>query len=532
LKIDHIAIAVEDVEKSAKDYQEAFDVKDVELVKKSVWSLLESYKDTYTNTPMILLSALADGADVLVAEVAKELGFELHVILPYEKEQYLTTISQKDKFDTLIKYAKKTIVRDCPADANGKHTHCYQELGEYIANTSNILVALWDGEEEDDKNGGTASIVKYQREYFDKSENMFDSKDGNAIHIIPTARVQNPDQALDASKIKTEYLGRLNKNDFEKNLTKFDTLNAEIQNNVKVEGDSLLQSYKKFFGAQANTNQPKYRQLMILMLSLIGFAIIFLEMMHVFNGVDEMKSWASYLIVGYFVLLGAAYYIYKQKMHTGKLQDDFIFSRGLSEAIRIQNAWNAVGLKKSVSDYYLRSEPTKLTWIRMVLKNIHYLDNSDYESETDWIDGQITYFEKEIKNREENLEKYEKSEHRFFIIGAVAVWIVAVTSILEFVHWIPHWHFPFNWHFVVLISGVALLFAGFTKKILFIQGYEEEKSSFEEILPSFEKAVELLAVGDAEQKKRVVFDLGKKDLMENSQWVGLHDARRAKFEME
>ena len=32
MKIDHIAIAVEDVEKSAKDYQEAFDVKDVEFV--------------------------------------------------------------------------------------------------------------------------------------------------------------------------------------------------------------------------------------------------------------------------------------------------------------------------------------------------------------------------------------------------------------------------------------------------------------------------------------------------------------------
>jgi len=31
LKIDHIAIAVEDVEKSTKDYQEAFDVKDVEF---------------------------------------------------------------------------------------------------------------------------------------------------------------------------------------------------------------------------------------------------------------------------------------------------------------------------------------------------------------------------------------------------------------------------------------------------------------------------------------------------------------------
>ena len=31
MKIDHIAIAVEDVEKSARDYQEALDVKDVEF---------------------------------------------------------------------------------------------------------------------------------------------------------------------------------------------------------------------------------------------------------------------------------------------------------------------------------------------------------------------------------------------------------------------------------------------------------------------------------------------------------------------
>lgn len=59
----------------------------------------------------------------------------------------------------------------------------------------------------------------------------------------------------------------------------------------------------------------------------------------------------------------------------------------------------------------------------------------------------------------------------------------------------------------------------------------------------FEKAAELLSIDledknshtvieDKELLERVVFDLGKKALVENSQWVGLHDARRAKFEME
>jgi len=508
------------------------DVKDVEEVKSSVTSLLKSYQDTYANTPFVLLSALADGADSIVAEAAKDLNIDFHAVLPYEKEKYLETINNKEKFDELVSYAKKVMVLDCHEDANGKHTHCYQELGEYIVNNSNILIALWDEEEEEVKNGGTAAIVHYQKEHFDKNENMFDSKDGNIIHIIPTVRLQNPDKILDSLGIKTEYLGRLDQESFEKNLDKIDAMNVEIKKSANTTGKTLLQAYKNFFGNRANTNQPKYRQHMVTMLAFIGFAIIFLEMMHVFNGAEEMKSWASHLVIGYFSFLLFAWIIYKFFMHTGKLQDDFIFSRALSEEIRVQNAWNAVGLDKSVSDYYLRSKPIKLTWIRMLLKNIHYMDHSYYESERDWIESQKNYFNKEIKNRKDNLEKYEKSEQRLFIVGAIAVAIVAVLYFLELGHYIPHEHFPYNWHFVVLISGVALLFAGFTKKFLFIQGYEEEKNSFEEILPSFERTVELLAKGSVEEKKRIVFDLGKKALMENSQWVGLHDARRAKFEME
>jgi len=508
------------------------DVKDFEEVKSSVTSLLKSYQDTYPSTPLVLLSALADGADTLVAEVAKELGIELHVILPYEKEKYLTTISDKEKFDGLLNYAKKVITLDCYEAENGKHTHCYQKLGEYIADKSNILIALWDGEEEEVKNGGTASIVHYQKEHFDKNENMFDSKDGNIIHIIPTVRMQNPEQALNASNITSEYLGRLDKKSFEKNLDKIDAMNAEIKKHEDTAGKTLLQAYKNFFGGQANNNQSKYKKLMIWMLRLIVGAIIFLELMHVLYGVDEFKSWASHLIVGYLLLLLIAWIIYKVFMHTGKLQDDFIFSRGLSEAIRIQNAWNAVGLDKSVSDYYLRSEPISLTWMRMTLKNIHFLDNTHYEHEATWITGQTCYYQREIKNRNKQINTYEKYEHRLFRIGFIGAIVVFVWYLLELCHVVEHGHFPQNWHFVVLVSGIALLLAGYAKKVLFVQGYEEEKSSFEEIYPSFVRAGELLVTGNAEEKKRVVFDLGKKALVENSQWVGLHDARRAKFEME
>jgi len=518
------------------------DIKDPKLVKDSVLSLLSKYKNTYTNTPLVLLSSLADGADTLVAEVAKELGFELHIIFPYEKEEYLKTIKEdKERFETLIKYAGNNIkTLDCSfiekkideETIKKEYTHCYQNMGEYIADTSNILIALWDGKEERLDNGGTAAIVYYQKEHFDKNENMFDSKDGNIIHIIPTTRTRNPNNILNSSEVETVYLGRLGKKDFEKNLDRFDTMNAEISSTSEIKGKTLLHRYKNFFGGQANNNQSKYKKLMIWMLRLIVGAIIFLELMHVLYGVDDFKPWASHLIVGYLLLLFIAWIIYKVFMHTGKLQDDFIFSRGLSEAIRIQNAWNAIELDKSVSDYYLRNEPVSLTWIRMVLKSIHFLDNSHYEPASIWITGQTCYYQREIKNREKQIKKYEKYEHWLFIAGFIGAIVVFIWYFLEIFHVVDHGHFPKNWHFIVLVSGIALLLVGYAKKVLFVQGYEEEKSSFEEILPSFGRAGELLVAGDAEQKKRVVFDLGKKALMENSQWVGLHDARRAKFEME
>jgi len=92
------------------------DIQDRDQVQKSVTSLLQKYKDDHKNTPLILLSALADGADILVAQVAKSLDVELQVILPYERDDYLKTIEETESFDALMEYATRMIVLDCQAD--------------------------------------------------------------------------------------------------------------------------------------------------------------------------------------------------------------------------------------------------------------------------------------------------------------------------------------------------------------------------------------------------------------------------------
>ena len=56
--------------------------------------LYERERACFADCPprMAFVSPLADGADQIAADIALELGFELHAILPFAREQYRTTL--------------------------------------------------------------------------------------------------------------------------------------------------------------------------------------------------------------------------------------------------------------------------------------------------------------------------------------------------------------------------------------------------------------------------------------------------------
>src|SRR5947208_887822 len=67
-----------------RDLQEA-DIPDLEY---QVKKILEEFKTDLPHTPLVLLSALAEGADFLVTRVALEMGAKLIVPLPMRRELY------------------------------------------------------------------------------------------------------------------------------------------------------------------------------------------------------------------------------------------------------------------------------------------------------------------------------------------------------------------------------------------------------------------------------------------------------------
>ena len=505
-------------------------LEDVASLESSVRSIFVEYQTKYPSTQLIVISALAEGSDMLVARVAKELGVTLHVLLPYQEEEYLNSFidrkTHEDEFHTLSRYATIVEINSCV------HTYgaesCYQQLGEKIADDSNILLALWDGV-DNGKSGGTSAIVQYQRIGFE--ENRFDALDGNALFIITTPRKSNPDVQTDFS-IHPECLGKYIKGaEFEKMLSKIDTLNTEMQLNALVD-NSLLKTHMNYFEDTAKLNQTRFKGLSKLILILTGLAFASLEIMHALH--------LDHFTIGYGVGLLLAFGLYWKFMKNGKVQDDFVYSRGFAEALRVQNAWNSANIGKSVAKYYLKDQHHKFTWLKTTLKNLFYLDKEHmpftptYEhnsSVSAWIDGQITYFKDASKLRHEKFECLESWEKWLYRTGLITLVLMFVIYTSESLHIIHHGALWFNWHYLVLVSGLLLLAAAFIgEKYIKIEGYEDDIYHFNAMLTDFEEAkgaLETVTIS-SDEYRQIVYDLGLKALEENSKWVVLHDSMRAK----
>jgi hypothetical protein len=140
-------------------------VEDLPALRQAVRSVLEQIAASLRNTPILLLTALAEGADQLAAEVALEMGIEIAVVLPMASKSYLETLStdnaRKD-FHTLDGQAIHRIVlppQASPAAASAPDSdhHAYRQLAAYLARHSHTLIALWDGSVGEP--GGTFEVL-------------------------------------------------------------------------------------------------------------------------------------------------------------------------------------------------------------------------------------------------------------------------------------------------------------------------------------------------------------------------------------
>jgi hypothetical protein len=128
-------------------------------------------------TPIIVLSALAEGADRLVARVALRAGALLIAPLPMPLEEYRRDFEpglkagNMQEFDELFEQAIAAPVmplqgRSLQAIAADHKLRAeqYRAVGIFITQHCHVLLALWDGNAEEMAAGGSAEVVSFKRD--------------------------------------------------------------------------------------------------------------------------------------------------------------------------------------------------------------------------------------------------------------------------------------------------------------------------------------------------------------------------------
>jgi hypothetical protein len=125
-----------------------------------VYSAIKQALAPYIGEYLVGMSCIARGADSIFAQAVLDLGGRLEVVLPCEnyREQKVKP-DHAPLFDALIGRAAMVYTLPHP-EAN---RHAYEAANEVLLWSSDLLFAVWDGQEGVDK-GSTASVVKLARE--------------------------------------------------------------------------------------------------------------------------------------------------------------------------------------------------------------------------------------------------------------------------------------------------------------------------------------------------------------------------------
>lgn len=139
----------------------------------AIAALLQKLQDTAQRarpTPpghsaLKVISPLAEGADRLIAQLALENGAGLIVPLPFARDLYARDFSSARsiaEFEAMLARAEQVVELNGDGASEAGRNAAYAAAGIAVADKSDLMLALWNGENADGR-GGTAEIVHYAR---------------------------------------------------------------------------------------------------------------------------------------------------------------------------------------------------------------------------------------------------------------------------------------------------------------------------------------------------------------------------------
>jgi hypothetical protein len=389
---------------------------DVEFVKDSVRSLLRDYRARFQRSPIIFISALAEGVDQIAAEAALEVeGVRLAAVLPMPREEYIKDFNApqvRTSFEQLFSKATWQHVTGFNLSDRNK---LYQDCGRSIASLTHVLMVAWN-RVDNGKVGGTADTVKFKLQGCidynsigeDDEEKYLSRNETGLVFDIPIRRRSEPlvdpgrktywTVAADYAESPVEAGVLLNVDKPDDAVARLiERLNRE---NLRPEGaPGAASSYVSSFFGRADQLASRYQARSRVIIKGLFASAIIVALLNPFNQQEHTTTSMSLEVFAIVVMWGLWYYGHKKR-----LKDRYEDYRSLAEAARVQIAWQRSGLKDHVADSYLSSQIGELDWLRRAIRSLQALDlwsghivhepsMQNLEGvRDDWLKGQYEYY--------------------------------------------------------------------------------------------------------------------------------------------
>ncbi|NUS59608.1 MAG: DUF4231 domain-containing protein, partial [Lysobacter sp.] len=352
---------------------------------------LATLRERYPDLALVVVSALAEGGDRLVAEIALDAGARLVVPLPLPIDLYRADFanaqSQHDFTRLLAEATPVSLalaepdldVLRVPGPARDRQ---YLHAGLFVANHCHVLFALWDGNEESGT-GGTAQVVRYYlggpvpgaRRATDNLRQMLAGDDDSLVLHLHARRQGSTNgdtrpphwctsagQRPFASGLPPEYdriFSRMQGFEIDRRTLDSEALPAASEDPAERtwrEADALAVRYQRrtqwamraiHFGAVA-----------------MGLAFLLYSDL----GAPDWMLWVFLAIFG----LGLFIAVTAQREDWHRKYIDY---RALAEGLRVQTFWRRAGLTitgdaEFAHDNFMQKQDVELGWIRNVMRQV------------------------------------------------------------------------------------------------------------------------------------------------------------------
>jgi len=542
---------------------------EIPALQKKVRDFFLQLKSDFPDLNLQLITPLAEGSDRLVADVAQDLGIGLIVPLPMpqaEYEQDFSSPAAVQAFRASLKDARiihLRTVRRSPGNSLSleERTAQYAQMGIFVSNHSQVLLALWDGKPSSEL-GGTASVVNYHLtavmpgfSMAEDSPNLLADNENDLAYHIVCSRDRPDGQPRDGlSPLQTTWVTShfgletsqhmpLEYQIMLRRLEEYGRDRAKYAMDIKEEGADLLENAPDFelpIGTDVISEQHQIadwlaihfqKRISLGLIAMHSLAVLVGLFFLVYSEFDGLDFLINILLLAF--LAGFILYKIGERRQWHRKHLDY---RALAEGLRVQFYWALAGVIDVQSaefayDNFLQKQDVDLGWIRHVMRNVSLARSRNQVPPEAWVDWVIEHWVGDEAGQTGQLSYYRKKEQekairfrRTTLLGKLALWVgllIAVVLAIAGTDMSSDHH-----TYLLVLMGIFPLFAGVRDAYSHKKAEKELIKQYRFMRGILVNARRLLDGSDNLGFRRSVLRaLGNAALEESAEWILMHRER-------